>query len=160
MSWQFRYFKKNKKKNNLHLNLHNAVSVFEFSFNANSISRIGDASGAGVLRVFAVLLAHSKAMWNWSTANCSFSSLTLCFVSWTLWVHATCATGGSAVKNLFDLALLHQFQMFHLSKAAMTWTESAFLPHGLQCTRCLKDISLSFLTAGGLIWLICLFFQK
>lgn len=30
----------------------------------NQIPGVGGASGAGVLRVFAVLLPHSKAMWN------------------------------------------------------------------------------------------------
>lgn len=100
----------------VHVDFHNAVCNFDFCFNTRFDVTVQDASEAGVLRVFAVLLPHSKAMWSWSAANFGFY-LWPFVVSAGHWVHPTCATRGSARNNLFDLALLHQFQMFRVSKS-------------------------------------------
>lgn len=128
-----------------HLDFHNAVSIFEFYFNTQFDLMGSRCLWSRCVACLCCFAAPFKGHVELIRGELRLSSLTLCCVSWTLWVQATCATRGSAGKALFDLALLHRFQMFRLSK-------SCHGPRGLSFVT-LKDFSWSALTAGGLIQL-------
>lgn len=100
-----------------HLDFHNAVSIFEFHFNTQFDFMGSRCLWSRCVACLCCFAAPFKGHVELIRGELRLSSLTLCCVSWTLWVHATCATRGSAGTTLFDLALLHRLQMFRLSKS-------------------------------------------